>query len=152
VGRLRKTAKGRVIVKEGRKDFGSGVSLEFDKTLTLTASARDCVDFAAGALRDWFAEAHRTGQRFDAGLLPRDRHYWVAYETGLASTTWKVVVRGDDHNAGAWISINPPDKGRSVRIATLAAQGIPLSGLSGKAQDVYTKAVATYMADALVVE
>jgi hypothetical protein len=152
VGRLKSSAKGAVIVKKGRVGFGTGVSIEFDKSLILTASARDCVEFAASALRDWYAEAQRTGQRFDAGLLPRDSSGWVAYETGLTSTTWRVTVKGDDRTAGARIYLNPPDSGRRLRIAVLAKQGIHLSGLAGKALDVYTKAVATYMADALTVE
>lgn len=153
MGGLRRTKPGYEVVSKGTRGFGTGVSITFDKTLRVTASAVDCLEFVGGALRDWYAEAHRTGQRFDSGMLPRDNSGWVAYETGLLAGTWKFKADGDDTSAKLAVWISPPDQGRRLRLATLAKQGIRLSGLSGKALDVYTKAFATYMADnALVAE
>lgn len=153
MGKLRsKKSGGVVVVKKGRSGFGTGVTLDFNKSLVLHASARDCVEFAASALLDWYAEAHRTGQRYDKGLLPRDSSGWVGYDTGLTAGTWRITVSGDDRTAGARVYLNPPDQGRRLRIAQLSKQGIHFSGLDGKALDVYSKAVATYMADALSAE
>jgi hypothetical protein len=150
VGRLKMPTT--TLVKKGRLAFGTGVVLEFDKSMSLNVSARDCVDFAVSALRDWYQEAHSTGQRFDAGLLPRDASRWVGYYTGLTAGFWRTRVDGNDTKADGRVFLSPPDDQRRIRIATLAKRGIRLSGLAGKALDVYTKAVATYMADALVVE
>lgn len=151
MGKLRKTAKGVHLTKKGVVRFGAGLSVKFDKTLTLSASARDCVEFAGSALRDWYAEAHRTGQRFDAGQLPRDSSRWVGYDTGLLSTHWRLVVDGSDRRATVRVFISPPDAQRAIRLSQLAKQGILFAGLSGKALDVYTRAVATYMADTVQV-
>ena len=153
MGGLKKPRAGYTVVAKGAKSFGAGVTLTFDKTLRVTASASDCLDFVGSALRDWYAEAHRTGQRFDTGLLPRDSSGWVAYESGLLSGQWRMKVDGDDTTAKLAVWVSPPDQGRRLRLAVLAKQGIRLSGLAGKALDIYTHAFATYMADnALVAE
>lgn len=150
VGRLAKRDPTR-LVQRGRVGFGATVSLSFNRDLTVGASARDAVDFAATALRDWFEEAHRTGQRFDAGLLPRDRggSSWVGFDTGLLAGNWRVLTAGDDRTAAARVALLPPDQQRALRLASLAKQGIRLSGLSGRALDVYHRAVARYMADVI---
>lgn len=152
MGGLRQSKPGYTVVQKGARSFGSGVTLTFDKTLRVTASASDCLEFVGSALRDWYAEAHRTGQRFDAGMLPRDASGWVAYESGLLAGQWRLKVDGNDTSARLAVWISPPDQGRRLRLAVLAKQGIRLSGLAGKALDVYTKAFATYMADTLVAE
>jgi hypothetical protein len=149
MGRLKKRAKGVAVTQKGTRGFGAGVSISFDKTLMVSASARDCLEFASSALREWYELAHRTGQRFDAGMLPRDGNGWVAFDTGLLAGGWRASVAGDDVSASARVQLVPQDRGRRLRLAVLAKQGIRLSGLSGKALDVYTKAVSTYMADAL---
>lgn len=150
MGRLASSDPKR-LVRKGRVGFGAGVSLTFDRDLVVDASARDAIDLAATALRDWFEEAHRTGQRFDVGLLPRDDggSSWVGHDTGLLAGNWRATVAGDDRTAAARVTLLPPDKQRALRLATLAQQGIRLSGLSGKAFDVYQRAVALYMATVL---
>lgn len=137
------------LTKAGTTGFGVGIKVTFDKSLTVSASARDCLDFAGTALREWYAEAHRTGKRFDSGDLPRDSSGWVGYDTGLLAGRWRSVVDGSDRSAKLRVFLSPPDKQRALRLAALARDGIRLSGLSGKALDVYTQAVATYMADAI---
>ncbi len=149
MGRVRKRKRGVEIVKRGRVGFGTGVSIRFDKTLTVDASARDCMEFAGTALREWYAEAMRTGKRFDSGMLPRDSSGWVGHDTGLLATRWRAVVVGGDVHAGVRVFVSPPDAQRAARLATLAKDGIHFSGLSGHALDVYTQAVATYMADVI---
>ena len=150
MGRLAASNPKRLVSK-GRLGFGATVSLTFDRDLVVDASARDAVDFAATALRDWFEEAHRTGQRFDAGLLPRDADgsSWVGFDSGLLAGNWRATVAGDDHKAAARVTLLPPDRQRALRLASLAGQGIRLSGLSGKAADVYHVALAQYMSTVL---
>lgn len=146
MGSLKKPG-GKQLVRKGRVGFGADLSLTFDRDLIIDASARDAVDFCATALRDWYEEAHRTGQRFDSGQLPRDQggSSWVAFDTGLLAGNWRVSSAGSDAAATARVTLLPPDKQRALRLAALAADGIRLSGLSGKALDVYTGALATYM-------
>lgn len=146
MGRLAKRDPKR-LVQRGRRGFGATVTLTFDRDLTVGASARDAVDFAATALRDWYETAHRTGQRFDFGLLPRDAGgaSWVGFDTGLLAGYWRATVAGDDLTAAARVTLLPPDRQRALRLASLAQRGISLSGLSGRALDVYHRALAQYM-------
>lgn len=148
MGRLRGRDPKRLVSK-GRAGFGTTTTLTFDRDLVVDASARDALDLAATALRDWFEEAHRTGQRFDEGLLPRDGKggsSWVGFDTGLLAGYWKTTVAGDDRRGAARVTLLPPDRERALRLASLAGKGIRLAGLSGKAADVYHRAMAQYMA------
>ncbi len=147
MGRLAARRDPRRLVQRGRTGFGTGVSISFNRDLQVGVSARDAVDFAATALRDWFEEAHRTGQRFDAGLLPRDAggSSWVGFDTGLLAGYWRLRTAGDDKTAAARVALMPPDRQRALRLAALQRQGITLSGLSGRALDVYHRALSQYM-------
>lgn len=137
----------KVVVRKGRVGFGKDCSISFDRDLVVNASARDALNFAATALRDWYEEAHRTGQRADAGRLPLDQggHSWVAFDTGLLAGNWRATVAGDDKRAAARVTLLPPDRQRALRLAKLASEGIRLAVLSGKAADVYHEALAKYM-------
>ena len=151
MAQLRKTP-GYKVVQKGVRNLTTNVTIKFDKTLTVHASASDCLDFVGTALREWFREAHSSGQRYDKGMLPVDGSGWVGYDTGLLATRWRSAVSGTARNARLAVYLSFPDLARRARISRLAKQGIRLMGLDGKALDVYTKAFATYMADAVTVE
>lgn len=148
-GVIKSKSRGMTIVQKGKQRFGTGVSLTWDKTLRLNASSRDCLEFAGSALRDWLQEAMATGRRFDRGMLPRDSSGWVGHDTGLLASRWRVTVKGNDIRASCVVALVPPDAQRAIRLSQLAKQGIYFAGLSGIALDVWSKAVATYMADAV---
>jgi hypothetical protein len=136
---------GKVIVAKGGREFGHGVSLNFDKDLVVDASARDALEFCGTALRDHFEESLLGGHRFDDGDLPRDATGWVGYETGLLARNFRFVVEGDDRRAGVRVWLRLPDARRAFRVAQLRKEGIVFTGLSGKAADVYAQALAQYM-------
>lgn len=146
-GRTEPTRKGtgKVIVAKGGREFGHGISLNFDKDLIVDASARDALEFCGSALRDWFEEALTSGKRFDDGDLPRDKSGWVGYDTGLLSRNFQFRVEGNDKRAGVRVWLLLPDARRAFRVAQLRKQGIVFTGLSGKAADVYAQALAQYM-------
>jgi hypothetical protein len=145
MGGLKQPQRG--VIRKGRTGFGAGCSVTFDRDLTIDASATDALNFITTALREWYAEAHATGQHYASGELPRDAGggSWVGYDTGLTAGTWDAVVSGDDVKAGARVFMVPPDRARRLRFAQLAKQGIRFAGLDGRALEVYQRAMAQYM-------
>lgn len=130
---------------KGGREFGHGISLNFDKDLIVDASARDALEFCGSALRDHFEESLGTGKRFDDGDLPRDSTDWLGYDTGESARNFVFLVQGNDKRAGVRVWMRLTSARKAFRFAQLRKQGIVFTGLSGKAADVYAQALAQYM-------